>query len=717
MESPGSAPSWILLAAALCLWTPEQGESKVYYSCGAVMSSIERGLILSPGFPNHYYPGTHCVWQFFIPAGTKLILEVFDFDVFDGTGEGDPSDRYVYPFKRMSQDTFTEEDESSTPTPTAEPFIEDAVPTPEPSPKSRVPGGLWGEPTGDHKKGATGLVLGHGLLRSLDDAEAGHGLLQSTLQAIFEANRPSWRQAKNSLDGRKRVGGGSKFAQDAARQKNTLESEDDKYPKVQTDMIDSAMPWTTETSPTLPLPAELCPQDVLYISDLTTFSSRFCGENSPRNKSLVFSSPSEMMEVIMELITTTNRGRGFLMLFDYQNDSVVSAMNLHGHRDGEHMVALAIIAGVAAFAAVLLGTMLLVYRRHLCAKRSPSSAALGEPESGIQNAAVDINELQLVVPGRENVNNNHTVAQGHTGGQSDPAPRMAPGEVSSFVSEPGSEGVFVTRDFDFATYPVQKDNCLRRSMTSPSSVSDWHTWDPSAGISNVVDPGDVSPEPDPPRHRTWSVRTFHDILAPLPKLQKKWCSWTTGSPFIKLVDSGSLAATGTSSEDGSLQSSSSAHARTATEPLHSESSINNASFPPSGSAQRHRKVYTGNLKKPRFGSPYFGFQASLPDGGQLQSSSTAQNHSSVEIPHLAHQTGTDVPSPGKCSLSSSARTKDICVEIEKAKPVAFLLSEEEEDQRPLVLAEHLHAGGDVEQGAGRIVMDTSELRPRPGQQD
>ena len=42
-----------------------------------------QGLILSPGFPYNYSSGTHCVWQFFVPVGHQLILEIFDFDVFE----------------------------------------------------------------------------------------------------------------------------------------------------------------------------------------------------------------------------------------------------------------------------------------------------------------------------------------------------------------------------------------------------------------------------------------------------------------------------------------------------------------------------------------------------------------------------------------------------------------------------------------------------------
>ncbi|XP_069071365.1 uncharacterized protein [Pleurodeles waltl] len=717
MGSLGGAPARVLLLAALCLWPPERGESKVYYSCGAVMSTIERGLILSPGFPNHYDAGAHCVWQFFIPAGTHLILEVFDFDVFDSKGEGDVLDPYIYPFKRVNQDSFTEEEENPKALPTPEPLLRGVVDSPEPSSRSRVQsGGSWLLRT--QKKTEPEVVERQRLLTSLDVAATGQSLLHSKLQAMFEAKHPSWIEEYDREYGSKDVGGGSKFSEDPSRQQNQAEEDDGKFFQVHSDVSDSgtpsSTPWVTDTSDTMPPPAEACPHDVLYISDLVTFSSRFCGANSPQNRSLVFGSPSVMMEVIMELITTTTGGRGFLVLFDYQNISGVTAMNIQEQRDREHLVVLAILAGVATLVILLLSVTCLVYRRRLCPKRTPSSTVLGEQESGIQNGAVDINELQLVVPGQENQNNNHSVGRNteeYVGEQSDLRPVMAP---TPSMAESGSDEVFVisaghgARDFDFTSYPVQKNNSLRRTMTSPSSVSNWQTWDPSTGSGDPVDRGDVSSGPDPPRRRTWSVRTFHDFLAPLPKLQKKWCSWSTGSPFTKLVDSGLVVATGNSSEDGNEQTNSTSHMGRASEPPHSQSSHSNASHPLSQSAQRQRKVYTGSLKKSHFGSPYFGFRASSPDEEQVDCSRATRESSPVEIPHIGQETAKEGLSPGKRNLGSVNRTKDFCMEIERSKPV-FVISEEE-DQQPLVLAEQLSTGGDAECAEGRMGVDHYEPR-------
>lgn len=85
------------------------------------------------------------------------------------------------------------------------------------------------------------------------------------------------------------------------------------------------------------------------------------------------------------------------------------------------------------------------------------------------------------------------------------------------------------------TYYFQDKN-LKRSVTSPASVSDWLNSNPTAVGADTVEKGNIQMENHYPRQRTWSARTFHDFLAPLPQLQKKWCSWTTNSPFTKLVD-------------------------------------------------------------------------------------------------------------------------------------------------------------------------------------
>ncbi|XP_053555759.1 uncharacterized protein LOC128646973 [Bombina bombina] len=121
---------------------------------------------------------------------------------------------------------------------------------------------------------------------------------------------------------------------------------------------------------TPPPAVDVCPHDVLYISDLVSFSSRFCGSNSRLNKTLVFGSPVEMIEVIMELITTTDRGRGFAMLFSYQNDTVVTALGMNSIIGEESVILLAVIAAMISFALVLMLVLCLSYRQKICPKRA-----------------------------------------------------------------------------------------------------------------------------------------------------------------------------------------------------------------------------------------------------------------------------------------------------------------------------------------------------------
>ncbi|KAL8180266.1 UNVERIFIED_CONTAM: hypothetical protein K2H54_018181 [Gekko kuhli] len=122
------------------------------------------------------------------------------------------------------------------------------------------------------------------------------------------------------------------------------------------DMTISATVLPTDTSSTQQSSADVCPHDVLYVTDLITFSSRFCGTNSPLNKDMAFGSSLKMVEVIVELITTTDRGRGFAMLFEYKNDTESIAMN-DSMEGRENIMMLVIITGILFFALVLLSTL------------------------------------------------------------------------------------------------------------------------------------------------------------------------------------------------------------------------------------------------------------------------------------------------------------------------------------------------------------------------
>jgi len=132
----------------------------------------------------------------------------------------------------------------------------------------------------------------------------------------------------------------------------------------------------------------------------------------------------------------------------------------------------------------------------------------------------------------------------------------------------------------------------------------------------------------------------------------------------------------------------------ASETVYSDSSASNASYPLTLSAQRQRKLSSCNLKKSRFGNPYFGFLASSPDSKHVRSldpsrhvgaASPAKTQSPKNPPESSN--------PLKINLANGSKTKELMVEAEKNKPV-FVISEEGDDQQPLVLAEHLSQCGD-----------------------
>eukprot|EP00061_Rhincodon_typus_P008078 g30372.t1 len=102
------------------------------------------------------------------------------------------------------------------------------------------------------------------------------------------------------------------------------------------------------------IPPEVCPNDVLYISDLITFSARFCGANSPINKTLMFGSSLEMVEVVVELITTTDQGRGFLLLYQFKTGTDPDLRTLIKHGDKDNLIHFLVITGIAILSAVLL---------------------------------------------------------------------------------------------------------------------------------------------------------------------------------------------------------------------------------------------------------------------------------------------------------------------------------------------------------------------------
>ncbi|XP_030073588.1 uncharacterized protein LOC115479660 [Microcaecilia unicolor] len=396
---------------------------------------------------------------------------------------------------------------------------------------------------------------------------------------------------------------------------------------------------------------------------------------------MVFGSSVGLVEVIMELITTTDRGRGFAMLFEYKNDTGVTSMDLRRH--GENMVILAIITGTIFFA-LILTTLYLVYRQKIWSKRQ--SGGFSEQENGIQNAAVDISELQLVVQSWKSDNDRSfmgpDIAGNSRGGQGrEPSHQTLTEDPSSpsAASASGSEKVFAglsgegTSEPSFTSCRMQDKN-LKRSITSPASVFAGEATDNSS--ERIV--------PNTPRQRTWSIRTFHDLLPPLPQLQRKRCSsWTTNSPFTKLLDSGSSIDAKNWSEESHRPSCSA---------LYSEPSCSNATGQLYQPAQQHHRLGPCQLKKSLFGSPSFGFLTSSNHAVDRQS--TIVDSYQPENGNLGPDNTLEPFEPHTSSQANSCRPKELTAELETLKPV-FVISEEEDDQLPLVLAEQLSQTSDT----------------------
>ncbi|XP_039360398.1 uncharacterized protein LOC120385907 isoform X1 [Mauremys reevesii] len=684
---------WLFLtAAALCLWG---AKGKVYYSCGADLESMERGLILSPGFPNNYYPGTHCVWQFFIPVRTHLILEILDFDVFESSNETpDPWDGFFSSSKRKNKEMFPIEENSDLPITLATTKSSVLAGMSKATQKHSSPGaqskGLAGRydgfPVTTSKKEEYKQTSEEKQFRQMEEPKEIVKAQPDGLPFTVAGNTTTQQQNISGLEMNRDLKGKVLLAHLTARRR------DEDMGESQT-LSTTALP--RESSTTQQSSADVCPHDVLYVSDLITFSSRFCGTNLPLNKTMVFSSSLEMVEVIMELITTTDRGRGFAMLFEYKNITEPNVMDVVRQDGKENTMMLAIITGIVFFALVLLSTLCITCRQKMCPKRNPSNAH-SDQENGIQNSAIDINELQLVVPTRENENNNHTVSQDQavtsSGGSTEHSSRHTdpdmPSSMSAVTTETGSDEVFIisagpgASGLSFTTYRIQDKN-LKRSVTSPASVSDWLTSDHMAPGAGTVDKGNTQAENHHPRQRTWSARTFHDLLTPLPQLQKKWYSWTTNSPFTKLVDSSGLSTSTRNQSVTTRKVISATEIEGISDIVYSDSSTCTASYPLTQSAQRQGKLSSSSLKKSRFGNPYFGFLTSSPDCKEVRPLDPSR-HMGVTPPLDNQSHG---PPGLKSNLINCSKTKELSIEMDKSKP-AFVISEEGDDQQPLVLAEH-----------------------------
>ncbi|XP_063000398.1 uncharacterized protein LOC134410802 [Elgaria multicarinata webbii] len=682
---------WIHLltaAAAVCFWG---AEGKVYYSCGAQLNSMERGLILSPGFPNNYSSGMHCIWQFFIPARTYLMLEIFDFDVFEGISENSNAWDDFLSLPKNANKEFSPSEENTD--------LSTVFPTKSSALQESHSEDFYNRSDGFPE--ATSQKHESKQFQPIEEPKELAITQPSELPFMGATTLP--RQTIGGVKGQdKDPKNKTLFAHLSARGRSKASEGHEQHlgdVAFEENVAISTVLLPTDTSSTPQASGDVCPHDVLYVSDLIAFSSRFCGTNSPLNKDMTFGSSLKMVEVIIELITTTDRGRGFAMLFEYKNDTEPMAAN--DSKEGkENVMILVIITGILFFALVLLSSLCIACRQKLCPKRN-SLDAHGDQENGVQNATVNLNDLRLVMPSQENENNNHSVGGNGAvtscdGSMECSSPHTdpdVPSSMSGVTTESGSDEVFIISassgagGLSFTSYRIQ-DKKLKRSITSPGSVSEWLTADPTESGIRAAEKGLAQTESHCPMQQTWRARTFHDLLAPLPQLQKKWCSWTTNSPFTKLVNSGGFSTPMRNQSAVTRKVTSAAEIEGVSEVAYSDSSASTASYPLTHSAQKQRKLSSScNLKRSRFGNPYFGFLTSSPDGHRPR----LPDHSK----HMGTRSPVNSPvnDPSEVQLKSNqangSKSKELSLEMDKPKPV-FVISEEGDDQQPLVLAEHMN---------------------------
>lgn len=261
-----------------------------------------QGLILSPGFPNNYSSGTHCVWQFFVPVGHQLTLEMFDFDVFESSVRNSTT----------STDMITSED------------------------GEHLTKGLTSRPPEVKEQSMKMTEIGE------ESSKMESELANTAKQVSEQLSEPplSDRVKENAQN--------SMFP-------SSLEDKMDRLLSSST-----ATTITEDESETLQLVMDVCPNDVLYITDLITFSSRFCGSKRPSDDQLVFGSDVEMVEVIMELITNTHWGRGFALIFRYHSQMGGAAVEVGGQRSSVPSVGAVEALLAAVTLAALFATSLMV---------------------------------------------------------------------------------------------------------------------------------------------------------------------------------------------------------------------------------------------------------------------------------------------------------------------------------------------------------------------
>ncbi|XP_044221006.1 uncharacterized protein si:dkey-112e17.1 isoform X2 [Thunnus albacares] len=660
---------------------------KVYFDCGAKVDVVDvQGLILSPGFPYNYSSGTHCVWQFFVPVDYQLILEIFDFDVFE-------SHDSAAQYSAISNFEEEEADEEVTfmPGSLAADEISSADKDPLPQSGGAVTKTQQSPQDSEVKQvvvqeQSTKMEIAKVSNSAKRSADASSGLTSPSSPSLLllpVAVHPGERAVNTASSSRLRVDLNPSSNPSTAMEETTL-----------------ASPHSTDTPAVSPETQQsvldACPHDVLYISDLITFSSRFCGSNRPPSSQLVFGSSQEMVEVIMELITTTHWGRGFALLFHYHNLTEPGG-DRHAFAPTASKVdsLLAAVSGAAFFAMILTSALCIIFRPKLCPKRDSSCASSNsEVPEGVQNTGAEVSELQLMAENQTNLvatteqdNNNdsspHTVSAGGDISQDAEVDLSSSGLTELDL---GADEVFIVSSAPSPNRlpfsPHTRERFLRHSDTGPSPAGDWPSSDSTTSPTGVRSAKDGSSSCARPR--AWSVRTFQDFLPPLPQLHKKWCSWNSTSPFTKLVDSAPSSLVADCRGEDSRRVFSDVHLEAkADNSTISDSSISNASYPLAQPAQRQRRLNsTSNLRRSRFTGPCFGLLSGTADPAKASGVSLTQGSPSEPTSGSSSST--------QCQMESgqAGKRRDFPGEGDHISVPVFAISEEE-DRQPLVSAEHL----------------------------
>ncbi|KAG5840443.1 hypothetical protein ANANG_G00188880 [Anguilla anguilla] len=541
-------PNWAqVFMTAYLLWVTGATAQKVYFDCGAVVDVVDtRGLVLSPGFPYNYSSGTHCVWQFFVPVGYRLAMEILDFDVFE-------SHDIVARSPVDSQWGMEEEEEEA--------VYDRATPTPRGPPSMGI---TWLPPT------ALAFRLPWGPPQSPPRPPRRR---RSNRWWWCRSSPPKWRWPKCPT----RPSGPpnlppplpprhlSYTPSAPARNKRTpfpirpregtatRPSEPEYWAAPTPPALTPPSPTETDTeaaSPETQQPlADACPHDVLYISDLVTFSSRFCGSNKPTGLQLAFGSQAEMVENRTEL-----------------GDQRLLAPPAAGKTDA----LLAAVCGAAFFAVALTGALCVIFRPKLCVKKAnASSSNSSELQAGVPSSAPDVSELQLVPPNQPGLE--------VPPNEEDHGRTPSPGQPHSGSSISAGADISQNSELELSPDGLTELDLGTDEVFVISSGPSTSTRLPSC----------------PYTHRERFLR--HSDTGPSPG---KWRSWNSSSPFTKLVDSAPGGSGPGYHGDGPRKIFSETHLETGER---SDSSAGSASYPLTQAAQRQRRLHSAsNLRRSRF---------------------------------------------------------------------------------------------------------------------